>query len=31
METLCEQHQRNASTIKARLVKHGAIEDDRPA
>jgi hypothetical protein len=30
MEALCEQHQRNANAIKARLVKHGAIEDDRP-
>jgi hypothetical protein len=30
MEALCEQHQRNANAIKARLMKHGAIEDDRP-
>ena len=32
MEALCEQHRRNANAIKARLVKHGVIEeDDRPA
>jgi hypothetical protein len=31
VEALCEQHQRNANAIRARLVKHGAIEDDRPA
>jgi len=30
MEALCEQHQRNANAIRARLVKHGKIEDDRP-
>lgn len=30
VEALCEQHQRNANAIRARLVKHGVMEDDRP-
>ena len=30
IEVLCEQHQRNSNAIKARLMKHGAIDDDGP-
>jgi hypothetical protein len=31
IEELCDRHQRNSNAIKARLIKHGAIDDDRPA
>ena len=31
VEALCAQHERNANAIRARLVKHGLLEDDRPS
>ena len=30
VEALCEQHQRNGNAIRARLVKHGVMEDEPP-
>jgi hypothetical protein len=31
VEALCAEHERNANAIRARLVKHGLLEDDRPS
>jgi hypothetical protein len=31
VEALCAQHERNANAIRARLVKHGLLDDDRPS